>query len=374
MNEPNQNIASYLSLDVEMISEANEEIRSHLRQMILGTPGKLQYRFQDIDEKLSNLKNCRFLILKKSGRMLGCVCLIRRESKVERGDYSFWYIRYAFMRLPLKPKNYREGKKKREETTQMNYLWNSIIKYFEQPEIMINESDQKKQSLLYGYVPKMHIRSANFSSHFGLVPVRTFTTCFFSRLNPKKNMYVRQFREEEKDNIIKLLREFYKDHVLYFEQNLFYKEQYYVYVKDNEIMAGIQANPEAWEFLNKPGLSGFILLKVLPVIPFFSKYWKPQDFKFTAVEGIFYKNGHEDKLIPLMESVCAIHETHYIFYWSDTGSNIYKIIRKPGVKGFLSIFFPSEEVDIRTRFINWQKEEIDDFIRRPAYISCFDST
>ena len=139
-------------------------------------------------------------------------------------------------------------------------------------------------------------------------------------------------------------------------------------------MAGIQANPEAWEFLNKPGLSGFILLKVLPVIPFFSKYWKPQDFKFTAVEGIFYKNGHEDKLIPLMESVCAIHDTHFIFYWSDTGSNIYKIIRKPGVKGFLSIFFPSEEVDIRTRFINWQKEEIDDFISRPAYISCFDST
>src|SRR4030042_3647008 len=98
MNVTNQKIASFYSLDVEILSEPNQEIRNHLSDMILGTPGKLQYRFLDINKKLSWLKDCRFLILKKSGRVLGSVCLIRRVSPVATGDYSFWYIRYMYIR------------------------------------------------------------------------------------------------------------------------------------------------------------------------------------------------------------------------------------------------------------------------------------
>jgi hypothetical protein len=75
-----------------------------------------------------------------------------------------------------------------------------------------------------------------------------------------------------------------------------------------------------------------------------------------------------------MESVCAIHRTNFIFYWLDPSSRINNIITKPGVQGFLSRFLPSEEIDICIKFINWKKEEINDFIRKPAYISCFDST
>jgi len=265
-------------------------------------------------------------------------------------------------------------KKKRENALQLNYIWSSVLKYLEQPEIMVNTSNQKKRSLLYSYVQKSNIRASSFNSGVGLLPIRTFRTYFFSRIRPVKNICVRQIREEEQQNVIKLLREFYKDYVFYFEQNLFYKGQYYVFVKDNEIIAGIQANPEAWEFLNKPGLTGFILLKVLPVVPVISKYWKPRNFRFTAVEGMFNKDGCEDALITLMESVCAIHHNHFMLYWSDTGNSIYKILTRARVKGFLSRFLPSEEGDICTRFINWKKEDADDFIRRRTYISCFDST
>jgi hypothetical protein len=374
MNEVNQKIASFNSLDVEILSEPTQEIRNHLREMVLGTPGKLQYRFSDISEKLSWLKNCRFLILKKSGRMIGSVCLIRRESPVTACDYSFWYIRYMFIRAPLRPKTYKQRKKKRENAIQLNYLWNSVSKYIEQPEIMVDASDRTGRSLLYSYVQKSNLRASSFNSGIGLLPVKTFKTYFFSRTRPVKNICVRQIREEEKDEVIKLLREFYKDHVLYFEQNLFYKGQYFVYVKDNEIVAGMQANPEVWEFINKPGLTGFILMKILPVIPVISRYWKPRNFRFTAIEGIFYKSGQEDKLIDLMESICAINDTHFIFYWADIGSSIYKMITRARVKGFLSRFLPSEEGDICAKFVNWQKEEVDDFSRRPAYISCFDST
>jgi hypothetical protein len=145
-------------------------------------------------------------------------------------------------------------------------------------------------------------------------------------------------------------------------------------VQDNEIVAGMQANPEAWQFMNKPGLSGFILLKVLPRLPIISKYWKPGNFRFTAIEGVFCKVGHEDKLIDLMESVCAIYGTYFIFYWVDPDSRIYNLICNQGKQGFLSRFLPSEEIDVCIKFINWKKEEIDDFIKKSAYISCFDST
>jgi len=136
----------------------------------------------------------------------------------------------------------------------------------------------------------------------------------------------------------------------------------------------MQANPETWEFINKQGFIGFILLNVLPRIPVISKYWKPKNFRFTAIEGLYCKDGYEDKLFDLMESVCAIHKTYFILYWADPTSKIYNIINKPGIQGFLSRFLTSEEIDLCAKFINWKKEDIDDFIRRPAYISCFDST
>ncbi len=301
MNNTDQRILSFYALDVEILSEPNQDIRNHLEEMVLGTPGKLQYRFFEVKDKLSWLKNGKFLILKKSGRIIGSVCLIRRESPILSKGYPFWYIRYMFIRAPLKPKSYKQKKKKRDPAIHLSYLWSSVLKYFEQPEILIDSSDLTRQSL-------------------------------------------------------------------------FYKDQYYVYIEDNEIVAGMQANKKAWKFLNQPGISGFILLKVLPLVPVISRYWKPRNFRFTAIEGLFYKDGHENKLIDLMESVCAINQTHFIFYWTDPSSRIYNIISQPGVRGFMSRFFPSEDIDICAKFNNWKQEDIDNFIQRPAYISCFDST
>jgi hypothetical protein len=374
MNNTDQRILSFYALDVEILSEPNQDVRNHLEEMVLGTPGKLQYRFIQISDKLSSLKDCRFLILKKSGRVIGSVCLIRRKSPVLSGGYPFWYIRYMFIRAPLKPKSYKQKRKKRDSSIHLNLIWNSVLKYIEQPEILIDSSDTAKQSMLYSYVLKSNLRAVNINNSVGIVPVKKARTYFFSRTRPVKNTCVRQIREDEKGHVINLLRGFYNDYVLYSEQNLFYKDQYYVYVENNEIVAGMQANKEAWEFVNKPGLSGFVLLKVLPLIPVISRYWKPRNFRFTAIEGLFYKEGHEKKLIDLMESVCAINDTHFIFYWTDPASRIYNIINQPGIRGFMSRFFPSEDLDICAKFINWKQEEIDDFIRRPAYISCFDST
>jgi hypothetical protein len=374
MNTSDQRIGSLYSLDVEILSEPNDEIRKHLSEMILGTPGKLQYRFKEIDMKLNWLKDCKFLILKKSGRVIGSVCLIRRESPDLIKGYPSWYIRYFYIRAPLKPKSYRLKKKPRDTTTQLNFIWNSVSKYFEQPERLLNIPDITTPCMLYSYVQKSNVRAININNSVGMIPVKKSKTYFFSRTRPVRNACVRQFQENEKENIINKLREFYKDYILYTEQNLFYNGHYYVYVKDNEIVAGMQANPEAWQFLNKPGISGFILMKVLPKIPIISKYWKPDNFRFTAIEGLFCKDGHEDKLTDLMESVCAIHQTNFIFYWADPSSRIYNIIAKLGVTGFMSRFLPSEEIDICTKFINWKNEEINDFTGRPAYISCFDST
>lgn len=374
MNNTDKRIASFYSLDVEILSEPNDEIRKHLSEMVLGTPGKLQYRFTEIDMKLSWLKKCKFLILKKSGRVYGSVCLIRRESIVLTKGYPSWYIRYFFIRAPLKSKSYRLRKKSRDMTTQLNFIWNSVSKYFEQPECLVNGSDLMKPSILYSYVQKSNIRALNLNNSIGMIPIKKSRTYFFSRIRPERNICVRQFRADEKEQIIIMLREFYRDYIFYTEQNLFYNDQYYVYEKDNEIVAGLQANPEAWQFLNKPGIGGFILMKALPRIPIISKYWKPDNFRFTAIEGLFCREGHEDKLTVLMESVCAIHRTNFIFYWVDPSSRIYDIITRTGVPGFLSRFLPSEEINIWSKFINWKKEEIDDFIKKPAYISCFDST
>jgi hypothetical protein len=221
MNALDRKIGSFFSLDVEILSEPDKDVRNHLTEMILGTPGKLQYRFIEIDQKLSWLKDCKFLILKKSGRIIGSICLIRRQSPVLIDTNPLWYIRYFFIRAPLKPTSYKLKKKKRDTTVQLNFIWNSISKYFEQPESLIDISDQAKKSLLYSYVQKSNIRAVNINNSVGLIPVKHSRTYSFSRTRPVKNDCVRQFKETERDCIIQMLREFYKDYVFYSEQTWF---------------------------------------------------------------------------------------------------------------------------------------------------------
>lgn len=161
---------------------------------------------------------------------------------------------------------------------------------------------------------------------------------------------------------------------MYTEQYIFYENNYYLLKLNNEIVSAVQANPEKWEIKKKPGFKGKILFDIIPRIPGIKRIFDPQNFCFAAIEGIYYKEGYEEYLLPLLESVCALTKAHFALIWLDTDSPLINTIDKLGHHGLLSKLVKRIEVDIIAKFINFSEAEKESFRNNPAYLSCFDMT
>jgi hypothetical protein len=115
-------------------------------------------------------------------------------------------------------------------------------------------------------------------------------------------------------------------------------------------------------------------LNVLPHIPGIASFYKPNAFQFVAVEGLFFKEGYEDCLIPLIESALAIHGVHFALTWLDTGSQVYSTFRKFRNFGIFSRFISRIPADVKLKVIGWDEKDKNIFYTRPAYLSCIDMT
>jgi hypothetical protein len=213
-----------------------------------------------------------------------------------------------------------------------------------------------------------------FSDQMDFQKVRRFSAILFSRLNPKVHPGVQRIKEGEKAGMLNLLGRFYSGYNMYTENYLFYNNNYYLLKHDNEIIAGVQANPETWKIIKKPGFPEGLLFKIAHRIPGMLSFFDPDNFRFAAIEGIYYKKGYEKYLIPLFESVCALTKTHFALTWLDIESQLTMIINKLGHQGFLSKIFKRVEADIIMKFINFSEQEKESFRNNPVYISCFDVT
>jgi hypothetical protein len=65
----------------------------------------------------------------------------------------------------------------------------------------------------------------------------------------------------------------------------------------------LQANPVRWKIKEMQGMSGGILLKVLPYIPIVKRLIKPEKYDFLAIEGLFVKHEYEEYLYDLLDGV-----------------------------------------------------------------------
>ena len=134
MADPKE-VLKYLKLSVKVEQEPGEEIRDHLRNTVLGTPGKFRYKLTSFDTKLPFLGRIYFLILRRSEKLLGSVAFSLRNAWFRDEAKPVWYIRYFSVQAPFRDKTFRrkriersmkkkEGKKPHGE---------SLLKNFSQP-------------------------------------------------------------------------------------------------------------------------------------------------------------------------------------------------------------------------------------------------
>jgi hypothetical protein len=375
MKVKQREIAKYHKLQVQVEQEPSQDIINHLKNTVIGTPGRLLYRLTGIEKKIKSLGTCYFLVLRKLSRLIGTMGFVRRTTYSKENSYSSWYMRYFSIRAPLRTKIHKKEDYENKLSSGDNIIKDSIKDYFYEPNRLLGKmSDPNQKTFIYAYIERGNIRSKIFSDQFDFQTVRSFTTILFSRVNPKIHPGVQRIKEEEKTDMLKLLRGFYRGFNMYTEQYLFYENNYYLLKLNNEIVSAVQANQEIWEIKKIPGFKGKILLDIMPRIPGVTKIFDPQNFRFAAIEGIYYKEGYESYLIPLFESICALTKTHFALIWLDTDSPLLKTIDKLGYHGLFSKFVKRVEVDIIIKFINFSEAEKESFRNNPAYLSCFDMT
>jgi hypothetical protein len=368
-------IVDYHELKVVVEQKPGSDLVDYLSSNVLGTPGGLRYKHTQTEEKLQNLGEGYFLLLRKGGRMLGSVGLCYRETLFSETAYVSWYVRYFAIKAPMKAARPDPEKILENAGKGLSLIRQTVAPYLQNPcEYLKNLPAGTEKSLVYAYIEKDNIQSAQFAVQNNFETIRKLTTYLFSRFIPRKSKNVSFIKEQEKEEVREHLREFYRDHSLYMEQYLFFKDNYLVFKKDGVIRAGMQANPDMWEIQDMNGLFGKFVTHILPNIPVLNRIYNPRKLKFVAADYIFWEPGFEFAVSELFETACKINKRGLLMAWPDSEGKLIHTMNSSIKQGIIGKLNNRVEVDIKVKFNAYTDEEKKVFYKNPSFISSFDLT
>ena len=142
--------------------------------------------------------------------------------------------------------------------------------------------------------------------------------------------------------------------------------------KGKEILAGASAIPGVHKIYDIPGIWGWVIMKILPMVPYYRRLFSPGEFRYLVFDAIYCKKGHEKTLGTLFESACAAEGYYTGLSWLDDRSVLYDKIRTDVNMGALNRMLNAKPGLVYIRFINFDEKEKEAFYEAPAYISGFD--
>lgn len=171
---------------------------------------------------------------------------------------------------------------------------------------------------------------------------------------------------QEIPEIKTLLKSYYQTHSLVLLENIGYKGNYFVYKENNEIIAGLQANPVLWNIIKIDGLLGKTI-KIISHIPFLNRVLNTK-YKFLAIEGVYLKEGYfqSDVLYTLLESVLAHFKYNTALLQLDSADRLALKIEKEKKLGLINKISNSVTTHLMVK-ISDECQTV-----KPVYISSFD--
>lgn len=322
-----------------------------LKSTFWGTNGTL-YQHKNTEQNISYMIDPLFFSLEKKGELIGTCCFSKRKTGATERTYDALYSRYFSI----------------VQQKQGGIFGKMILKhiktYFEQT--------IDKPTVLYAYVDQANIRSYKLLKHIGFESIRSFETLAFSRIYPKVDKRVSRIKAADKDALLTMLHNQYKEYTLVNFDRLFFKDDYFVLKVEDEIVAGIRANVAEWTIRQLPGVSGKLIVNFLPYIPFLSRLFNPGNFRFSAFEGVYCKIGYEKELFLLMESVCGLLKIQTGMMWLDKESELYLRLKNGGDWGIMNRIKDDIPAYVVAAFKNIPEDEKEIFRKYPVYISAFD--
>jgi len=364
-------LIDYKKLELKY-KDADEEITALLEKAVIGTEGGLRYSTKDIGIRLKYYgKGLSFIALYKKNKLVGVIGLCRRRTLNCGTGYNSTFLRYLSFRNPFQTA--RVSKKRRKKLTGATETFKQqLFSMFIDPMKLPGVNNASEPHVVYACIEGENERSKNFVRQAGYEHIRSVHTVTFSRFNPSVNPDVSRLAPEEEPVMAQLLAEQYHNYCFYHDQFSFLNHRYYIMKKDNIIVAGVCAIPTTFSIIDFPGIQGWILLNILPYLPYFRRIFRPGEFRFLVLDSIYCREGHENLLADLFESVCASEGHYSAVTWLDTNSGLFKMIKANGRMGVLNKILVTSPGLIFASFPNIGAEEKKKFLKSPMYISGLD--
>jgi RimJ/RimL family protein N-acetyltransferase len=248
-----------------------------------------------------------------------------------------------------------------------------IMKRYSRKVMELIREDDKDKTVYFASVERQNKASYKVVESAGYKPAGTIKTLGFSRYFPRQIKGVEKITSKKaKKEILQLLKEQYKDYSLVQFNYLFMKDNYFALREKGEIVAACQYHKAHWVVNNMKGFSGKLIMNIVPLIPVINKIFNPKRFEFLAFEGIYCKEGCEDKLYSLFESLLAKENLRSAMFWLGDNSPLRKKLEAKARLGLIHSFIKDSDVVIMASYKNMSKKEIEDFRSRPLYASAYD--
>jgi len=368
-------ILDYKGLEVRVSDHANEGILDILNHAVQGSEGGLRFSLQNIAARIAAYgDHIRFVSLYRKNQVTGTVGSCFRISGQGKLRYHTSYIRYlAFQSVYQSDPGWRQRRKDLIKHEKDDRFKEKTLEIFSKPHLLgINNVSEDDKHIMYAFVESMNERSKNLVTQAGFEYIRSFLTVAFSRFSPRKDPRVFKLTEDEKGSMESLLLEYYSDYAFFSTQHSFFGDNYYVLKEKDQIVAGVCAIPSAYKVYDMPGIWGWVIMKVLPGMPYFRRLFRPGEFRYLVFDSIYCKPGREKVLASLFETACAENGINTGLTWLDDRSKLYDKVRTGVKMGSLNRMLNAKPGLVYTRFINMTDEEKECFYDAPAYISGFD--
>ena len=370
-------LLNYHSLTIEVETSPSEELMEHMHQTVMGQPGGMQYHHTDLEEKMNSGDENYFMYLRKSGKMLGSAGFCSKPTETAGISHDSWLIRYFSIKTPIKgvPKKRLTKADLKDKNKRTTVLGRFLQPVFADPAQLREEKTSADQpAIIFAIIDQTNLRSMNFSSQMGLETVGSLAAFTFSRLRPRRSDRIETVEENQRADILKQIREYYRDYTLFYSDSIFKNNDYYIIREEGRMVAGLQIYQVTWKIVDFGKKLTNRAAGLFTRIPHLKKRIKKDEISFLAFDAIYCEPGREKAFYELMEGVLERSDHTLAMMMMDLESDLYSIFRDRKKLGVLHKILGTSFADIRVRFINMPDKARQHFFDRPTYIPTYDNS
>jgi len=337
-------------LEIRLSHEFSPDVLNLLQRTVWGSRD-LRYRIRGVEGKLARMLGPHVLTLERKGALAAVCVLNRRESRLFGAPVDTFHVAMMATEPALAGQGYAGRLAERAAE--------------------LCRARMGTPGATYAYIESTTEFSLRISDHLGPSYAARLPLTLFSRLWPRDDRRVDGMDEGEAEEVRARLAALYADHLFAdFELSLVPAE-YQVLRDGGLIVAGVQAELLNWSIESLPGVTGRLIMRLLPRLPLIRRMLDPRDLRLLRFGNLLVEPGVEADLERLMAAVLARRGVRLGLILLDERSPVCRRIRTHGRLGLLSAVVDGAAMVV-VDFVGFDEAEMARIHAQPLLMSPLD--